>query len=149
MWCTVLDDPVEGDVFADYSSGKPSEDKACQIPETVQSRQSYECVGHRRKIDLRNEIMCKIDMVLSDYTALGVQGTQAIMRDILTTKKFKGQFADLFSSHQKSSSDDKLLNSLAKDYIAAKDKEKSMQIDTGTGCKNIQQTPYWGQHERE
>lgn len=72
--------------------------------------------------------MCKIDMVLSDYTALGVQGTQAIMRDILTTKKFKGQFADLFSSHQKSSSDDKLLNSLAEDYIAAKDKEKSRLI---------------------
>ena len=72
--------------------------------------------------------MCKIDMVLLDYTALGVQGTQAIMRDILTTKKFKGQFADLFSSHQKSSSDDKLLNSLAKDYIAAKDKEKSRLI---------------------
>lgn len=99
--CGVLDDPVEADVFADYSSGKPSEDKACQFPETVQNCQSYECVGLQRKIDLRNEIMCKIDMVLSDYTALGVQGTQAIMRDILTTKKFKGQFADLFSSHQK------------------------------------------------
>lgn len=126
--CGVLDDPVEADVFADYASGKPSEDKVCQIPETVQNRQSYKCVGHRRKIDLRNEIMCKIDMVLSDYTAFGVKGTQAIMRDILTTKKFKGQFADLFSSHQKSSSDDKLLNSLAKDYIAAKDKEKSRLI---------------------
>ena len=69
--------------------------------------------------------MCKIDMVLSDYTTLGVQGTQAIMRDILTCKKFKGQFPDLLSSHQKNSSDDKLLNSLAKDYIAAKDKDKS------------------------
>ena len=84
--CDVLDDPVEADVFVDYSIEKPSEDKACQIPETIQNRQSYECVGLRRKIDLRNEIMCKIDMVLSDYTALGVQGTQAIMRDILTTK---------------------------------------------------------------
>jgi len=72
--------------------------------------------------------MCKIGMVLSDYTALGVLGTQAIIRDILTTKKFRGQFADLFSSHQRSSSDDKLFNSLTKDYIAAKDKEKSRLI---------------------
>ena len=100
--CDVLDDPVEADVFVDYSIEKPSEDKACQIPETIQNRQS--CAGY------------------------GVQGTQAIMRDILTTKRFKGQFRDLFSSHPKSSSDDKLLNSLAKDYIAAKDKEQSRLI---------------------
>ena len=72
--------------------------------------------------------MCKIDMVLANYTALGVQGTQAIMRDILTTKKFRGQYAYVFSCHQKSISDDKLSNSLAKDYIAAKDKEKSRLI---------------------
>ena len=50
------------------------------------------------------------------------------MRDILSTKKFRAQFADVFNSHQKNSSDDKLLRSLAKDYIAAKDKDSSRLI---------------------
>ena len=64
--------------------------------------------------------MNQIDMLLGQYTSLGEQGTQAIMKDILSTRKVRGQFADLFSSQQKSSSDDKVLKSLAKDYIAAK-----------------------------
>lgn len=72
--------------------------------------------------------MCKIDMLLVNYTSLGEQGTQAIMRDILNTKKFQGQFADVLSNHQESSSDDKLLKSLAKDYNAAKDKESSQLV---------------------
>lgn len=72
--------------------------------------------------------MSKIDMLLGNYTFLGEQGTQAIMRDILSTKKFRAQFADVFNSHQKNSSDDKLLRSLAKDYIAAKDKDSSRLI---------------------
>lgn len=67
-------------------------------------------------------------MLLDNYTSLGEQGTQAIMRDILCSKKIQGQFADLFTCPQKSSTDDKLLTSLAKDYIASKDKESSKLI---------------------
>ena len=103
------------------------------MPEHAQNRQSYECVGPRRKIDLRNEIMAQIDMLLGQYTSLGEQGTQAIMRDILLTRKVRGRFADLFSSQQESSSDDKVLKSLAKDYIAAKDKESSRVIRAQSG----------------
>ena len=72
--------------------------------------------------------MSKIDLLLGNYTFLGEQGTQAIMRDILSTKKFSAQFADVFNSHQKNSSDDKLLRSLAKDYIAPKDKDSNRLI---------------------
>lgn len=114
--------------FTAHCERKPSEDKACQVPETAQIHQGYECVGPRRRHDLKNEIMCKIDMLLVNYTSLGEQGTQAIMRDILSTKKFQGQFADVLSNHQESSSDDKLLKSLAKDYNAAKDKESSQLV---------------------
>ena len=74
--------------------------------------------------------MSKIDMLLGNYTFLGEQGNQAITRDILSAKKFRTQLADVFNSHQKSSSDDKLLRSLAKDYIAAKDKDSSKLIRT-------------------
>ena len=77
--------------------------------------------------------MAKIDTLLADHTTQGEQGTQAIMRDILSTRKFRGQFADLFTTQQKSSSDDKLLKSLAKDYIAAKDKETSKIIQAQGG----------------
>lgn len=67
-------------------------------------------------------------MLLENYTFLGEQGTRSIMKDILSTKKYRAEFADVFSSHQKSSSDDKLLTSIAKDYIAAKDKDSSRLI---------------------
>jgi len=107
---------------------KTAKDKACQVPENAQIRQGYECVGVRRKHDIRNEIMCKIDTLLENYTSLGEQGTQAIMKDILSSQKFQGRFADVFKSHQNCSSDDKFLKSLAKDYIAAKDKESSKII---------------------
>lgn len=72
--------------------------------------------------------MSKIDMLLGNYTFLGEQGTQAIMKDILGTKKFRAEFADVFNSHQKGSSNDKLLKSLAKNYTAAKDKDSSRLI---------------------
>ena len=72
--------------------------------------------------------MYKIDTLLENYTSLGEQGTQAIMKDILSNQKFQGRFADMSNSHQNCSSDDKVLKSLAKDYIAAKDKESSKII---------------------
>ena len=85
---------------------KPSEDKACQVPEAAQSRQGHESVGDQRKRDLRKEIMSEIDKLLGNYTSLGDKGVQAIMRDILTSKKFRGQFADVFTTYQESSSGD-------------------------------------------
>lgn len=106
---------------------KSSEDKACQVPETVQIRQGYESLGVRRKRDLRSEIMSEMDKLLENYTSLGDKGAQAIMRDILSSQKFQGQFGDLFTSNE-SSHDDKFLIALAKDYMVSKDKEDSKLI---------------------
>ena len=73
--------------------------------------------------------MSEIDQLLGNYTSLGDnKGAQAIMRDILTSKKFRGQFADVFTTYQESSNDDKFLKALAKDYMASKDKENSKLI---------------------
>ena len=115
----------EPDTFIEHSV---TEDKACQVPENAHTRQGYECVGPRRKMDLRSEIMCKIDALLDNYTSYGEEGRQAIMNDILSSQKFQGKFGDVFTKHRKQSSDDKILKLLAKDYIAAKDKESSKLI---------------------
>ena len=115
----------EPDTFIEHSV---TEDKACQVPENAHTRQGYECVGHRRKLDLRSEIMCKIDALLDNYTSDGEEGRQAIMNDILSSQKFQGKFGDVFTKHRKQSSDDKILKLLAKDYVAAKDKESSKLI---------------------
>ena len=56
------------------------------------------------------------------------------MKDILCSQNFQGQFADMFKSQQTSSSNDKFLKSLAKDYVTAKDKENS-NIIRGQGAK--------------
>ena len=69
-----------------------------------------------------------MDKLLENYTSLGDKGTQAIMRDILNSKKFQSQFADVFTSYQESSHDDKFLKALAKDYMVSKDKENSKLI---------------------
>lgn len=50
------------------------------------------------------------------------------MNDILSSQKFQRKFGDVFTKHRKQSSDDKILKLLAKDYIAAKDKESSKLI---------------------
>lgn len=115
----------EPDTFIEHSV---TEDKACQVPENAHTRQGYECVGHRTKMDIRSEIMCKIDALLDNYTSDGEEGRQAIMNDILSSQKFQGKFGDVFTKHRKQSSDDKILKLFAKDYIAAKDKESSKLI---------------------
>ena len=69
-----------GDNFTKFFVRNQTEDKACQVPEIAQTQQSYECVALRGKNDLRNEIMAQIDILLGQYTSLGEQGTQAIMR---------------------------------------------------------------------
>ena len=107
---------------------RPSEDKACQVPESAKSRQGYESVGERRKRDLRNEIFGEIDKLLENYTSDGEKGTQAIMMDILRSKKFQDQYSSVFSSQNENSKDDVVLKALAKDYASSKDKENSKVI---------------------
>ena len=104
------------------------EDKACQFPETVQSRQGYECLGDRRKRELRAEIMSKIDRLMEDYTSLGEKGTCQIMGDIISSKTFQHKFASVLPQASNSGNDDRLLKALAKDYLTAKDKQESKLI---------------------
>ncbi|KAJ7394854.1 hypothetical protein OS493_000689 [Desmophyllum pertusum] len=78
-----------GEDVSALSELKSSEDKACQVPETVQIRQGYESLGVRRKRDLRSEIMSEMDKLLENYTSLGDKGAQAIMRDILSSQNFR------------------------------------------------------------
>ncbi|KAJ7380597.1 hypothetical protein OS493_009064 [Desmophyllum pertusum] len=109
------------------STWKDLQDKACQFPETVQSRYGYEALGDRRKRELMAEIMDEIDSLLENYTSLGSQGTCVIMRDILASQKFQYKFPDVFPMNS-DGNDDKFLKALAKDYQASKDKETSKLI---------------------
>ena len=59
------------------------QDKACQFPEQRNLRFAYECLQERRKRDLRNEILNKIENLIEDYTSLGDVGTHAVLRDIV------------------------------------------------------------------
>ena len=98
-----LDEPES---FIEHSL---TEDKACQVPGNAHTCQGYECVGPRRKTDIRSEIMCKIDALLENYTFFGEEGRQAIINDILSSQKFQGRLGDVFTKYRKQSSDDKIL----------------------------------------
>lgn len=104
------------------------QDKACQCPEQTNLRFSYEALQERRKRDLRNEILDKIENLVTDYTSLGKVGAHAIMRDIIQCKKFQTNYKDLFQRPPQTGNDDKFLRSLAKDYMESKDQETSKLI---------------------
>ena len=104
------------------------QDKACQCPEQTNLRFSYEALQERRKRDLRNEILDKIENLVADYTSLGEVGTRAIMRDIIQCKKFQTNYKDMFQRPSQTRNDDKFLRSLAKDYMESKDQETSKLI---------------------
>ena len=104
------------------------QDKACQCPEQTNLRFSYEALQERRKRDLRNEILDKIENLVADYTSLGEVGTRAIMRDIIQCKKFQTNYKDMFQRPSQTGNDDKFLRSLAKDYMESKDQETSKLI---------------------
>ena len=104
------------------------QDKACQCPEQTNLRFSYEALQERRKRDLRNEILDKIENLVADYTSLGEVGTCAIMRDIIQCKKFQTNYKDMFQRPSQTGNDDKFLRSLAKDYMESKDQETSKLI---------------------
>lgn len=88
------------------------QDKVCQCPEQTNLRFSYEALQERRKRDLRNEILDKIENLVADYTSLGEVGTHAIMRDIIQCKKFQINYKDLFQRPSQTGNDDKFLRSL-------------------------------------
>ena len=112
----------------DVDATEPSQDVACQFPETSYLRFSYELLQERRKRELRSEIFNKMKNLNETYTSLGEAGTRAIMRDIIQSKKFQSEYKDLFSTFSGTGHDDKFLKSLAKDYKESKDREKSKQI---------------------
>ena len=114
----------------DYDATEPSQDVACQFPETSYLRFSYELLQERRKRELRSEIFNKMKNLVESYTSLGEAGTRAIMRDIIQSKKFQSEYKDLFSTPSGTGHDDKFLKSLAKDYKESKDREKSKQIQS-------------------
>lgn len=71
------------------------QDKACQCPEQTNLRSSYEALHEQRKRNLQNEILDKIENLVTDYTSLGEVGAHAIMRDIIQCKKFQTNYKDL------------------------------------------------------
>ena len=103
-------------------------DQASQFPEVFQARQGYESVGDRRKRDLRAQIIEEMDKLLDNYTFLGSKGTCSIMKDILASQKFDCKFPGTLPGNIGISKDDKILQSLAKDYFASKDKEYSKLV---------------------
>ena len=105
-----------------------TQDKACQFPEVVQTRQGYETVGDRQKREFRAQIMEEIDKLLQNYTSLRSQGTSAIMKDIMASQKFSYQFPGALPGNSVTGKDDKILQALAKDYLAAKDRDASKLI---------------------
>lgn len=56
------------------------QDKACQCPKQTNLRFSYKALQERRKQDLRNEILDKIENIVTGYTSLSEVGAHAIMR---------------------------------------------------------------------
>lgn len=104
------------------------QDKACQFPEQTNLRFSYESLQDRRKRDLRNEILNKIENLVENYTSQGEVGTHAIMRDIIQCKRFQSNYKDLLQKPSGTGNDDKVLRSLAKDYMESKDQETSKLI---------------------
>ena len=105
-------------------------DQVSQFPEVFQARQGYESVGDRRKRDLRAQIIEEMDKLLDNYTFLGSKGTCSIMKDILASQKFVCKFPGTLPMNIEISKDDKILQSLAKDYFASKDKEYSKLVRT-------------------
>ena len=103
-------------------------DKASQFPEMMQARQGYESVGDRRKRDLRSQIIEEMDRLLENYTFIGSKGTCSIMKDILASQKFICKFPGTLPVNTDVSKDDKILKSLAKDYLDSKDKEASKLV---------------------
>ena len=103
-------------------------DKASQFPELVQARQGYESVGDRRKRDLRTQIIEEMDKLLQNCTFVGSKGTCSIMKDILASQKFNSKFPGTLPMNIDISKDDKILQSLAKDYLYSKDKEASKLV---------------------
>lgn len=69
-----------------------------------------------------------MDKLLDNYTFLGSKGTCSIMKDILANQKIVCKFPGTLPVNNEISKDDKILQSLAKDYLASKDKEYSKLV---------------------